>query len=143
MAVSERGAGLEKAPRAGDLARGPKLLFALAVIAALSLLCAPLFVERIDRAAPKPVAGTVDYSAYGSLKGPTPISGQWKLTWLSGAPGPAAGSTQLVDLPGRWSETASTTSPPLPTWAPPVAMGIPALRSSSATSPYSPTWVVM
>ena len=102
MAASEQGAG-EATARAGDLARGPKFLFAVAVIAGLCLLCAPLFVERIDHAAPKPVAGSVDFSAH-PVTGPTPLSGEWRLIWRSGAPGPPAGSTQLVALPGRWSE---------------------------------------
>jgi hypothetical protein len=74
--------------RNSELARGPTLLLALGVIVLLALLCAPLFVESTDRSAPKPVAGAVDYSAYGGLTAPAQLSGQWRLIWRSPPPGP-------------------------------------------------------
>ena len=71
----------------------------------MCLLCAPLFVDSVDRAAPKPVAGRLDFTAYGPLAAPVELSGQWRLVWLSGAPGPPAGTEQLVAAPGRWTNT--------------------------------------
>lgn len=97
--------GVQTAPRARNLARGPRLRFAMAVIALMCLLMAPLFVENIDRAAPKPVGGQVDYSAHGPLTAPVLLGGQWRLVWMSGAPGPPAGTVQMVKAPGRWTDT--------------------------------------
>ena len=102
-------AGVEATPRAtaraGDLARGPRLRFAVAVIVLMCLLMAPLFVESIDRAAPRPTAGRLDFTAHGPLTAPVHLAGEWRLVWLSGAPGPAAGSEQVVVAPGRWTDT--------------------------------------
>ena len=85
--------GVRATPRAkargGDLARGPRLRFAIAVIALMCLLMSPLFVENIDRAAPRPVGGQVDFTAHGPLTAPVLLAGEWRLVWLGGAPGPA------------------------------------------------------
>ena len=110
MTQTEEAAGVRETPRAsaraGDLARGPRLRFAVAVIALMCLLMAPLFIENVDRAAPRPEAGRLDLTAHGPLTAPVQLAGQWKLVWLSGAPGPPAGSAQIVAAPGRWTDTA-------------------------------------
>ena len=99
-AVTDRRA----APQTGVGSRGVRLRFALLVIAILCTFCAPLFVDGIDRSAPKPVAGRVDYAKYGRLTAPVELRGQWRLVWHSGAPGPPAGTERLQLVPGRWSE---------------------------------------
>ena len=100
------GATVAREPaRSGDLARGPRLRFAIAVIAIMCLLMVPLFVESVDHAAPRPEAGRLDFTGYGAISAPVPLAGQWRLVWLSGAPGPRAGTEQIVTAPGRWTDT--------------------------------------
>ncbi|HEY0651327.1 adenylate/guanylate cyclase domain-containing protein [Phenylobacterium sp.] len=83
--------------------RGGVVILALAIIATLCLLLAPIFVTAIDRSAPKPAGGTIDFSRHGPLTAPVELSGQWRLSWLSGPPGPPAGAALMVDVPGLWS----------------------------------------
>ena len=90
-----------------DLTRGPKLLLALAVIVLACLLCAPLFIETLDRAAPQPVGGLADFSRQGGVTQPVILGGQWTLAWRSGAPGPPVGSERPIPVPGRWSDQGS------------------------------------
>ena len=99
-AVNDRRA----APQTGASSRGLRLRFALIVIGVLCALCSPLFIDGVDRTAPKPVAGRVDFSSYGQLKSPVELRGEWRLVWRSGAPGPPAGTERLARVPGRWSE---------------------------------------
>jgi adenylate cyclase len=113
-----RGAGVRETLRAAGLNSGPRrLVYGLATVLLLCLLCAPLFVDTVDHSAPKAVAGVVDLSHRGALNRPIELSGQWTLVWRSGAPGPAAASRSLSVVPGSWSdhqpgETAKAT--PLP-----------------------------
>ena len=100
-----RNAGVRETLRAAGLSSGPRrLLYGLATVLLLCLLCAPLFVDTVDHAAPKAVAGVVDLSHRGPLNTPIELSGQWALVWRSGAPGPAATSRSLSIVPGSWAD---------------------------------------
>jgi adenylate cyclase len=91
--------------RAAGLSSGPRrLLFGLATVILLCALCAPLFVDTVDHAAPKAMAGVVDVSGRGPLSSPIELSGPWRLVWRSGAPGPAVGTERLSIMPGSWAE---------------------------------------
>ena len=92
------------APHTGAGSRGSRLRFALLVIAILCAFCAPLFVDGVDRTAPRSVAGRVDFSSYGPLTVPVELRGQWRLVWHSGPQGPPAGTQRMALVPGRWSE---------------------------------------
>ena len=100
-----RGAGLSETLRAAGVGSGPRrLLFGLATVLLLCALCSPLFVDTVDRAAPKIAAGVIDFSGRGPIKAPVELGGQWRLVWRSGAPGPAAGAERLALVPGAWAE---------------------------------------
>lgn len=85
---------------------GPRsgvVILALGIIATLCLLFAPIFVTSIDRSAPRPAGGAIDFSGHGPLTAPVELSGQWRLNWLSGPPGPPADRSVMVEAPGMWS----------------------------------------
>jgi adenylate cyclase len=73
--------------------------FAILILAVLSLLCAPLFVDVIDHDAPQAKGGVVDFSTAGPLTSPVNLAGEWRFTW--NVP-PKAGATMLVKVPGPW-----------------------------------------
>jgi adenylate cyclase len=85
-------------------------LFAILVLAVLSLLCAPFFVDHIDHGAPRARDGMIDYSRWGPLNRPVELRGEWRLIWHT-APAPEA--TVSVKVPGQWTGPR-TDGPPLP-----------------------------
>ncbi|WP_293905558.1 adenylate/guanylate cyclase domain-containing protein [Phenylobacterium sp.] len=108
MAASERSADLDAASRTGARARTARLRTAMAVVALVCLLCGPLFVETVDRDAPRPVAGRLDLTGYHPLSAPIALAGQWRFVWRTGPPGPPAGSQRFMQMPGSWSDKGSS-----------------------------------
>lgn len=104
--------GIDRAPAPVDTPAGSappparRLLFALLALALLCALCAPFFVDMADHNAPQAQGGVVDYSHYGALEAPAALAGEWRLVWLSAAPGgPPPGTQGLVHAPGFWTGT--------------------------------------
>lgn len=91
-------------PRAGTGDRALRALFALLAVGLLCLVCAPLFLNTIDRSAPQAKGGVINFSRFGSLDRPVPLRGEWKLVWRSGAPGPPPGTERFTKVPGHWSD---------------------------------------
>ncbi|MGZ6018654.1 MAG: adenylate/guanylate cyclase domain-containing protein [Phenylobacterium sp.] len=122
--ANARSGGIHEALRAAGLNSGPRrLLFGLATVILLCVLCAPLFVDNIDHGAPKATAGVIDLSGRGPLNTPVELSGQWRLVWRSGAPGPSGGAQSLSVVPGSWAEKQAA--------APANAARLPALGAAS------------
>jgi len=88
---------------AGAAAGPPRLIYALATVALLCALCAPLFVDTVDHSAPRAANGVVDLSR-NTLRAPVELSGVWTLVWRSGAPGPPAGAARPAQVPGTWTD---------------------------------------
>ncbi|HEX7943624.1 MAG TPA: adenylate/guanylate cyclase domain-containing protein, partial [Phenylobacterium sp.] len=95
-------------PSAG--AQGRRLGLALLVLAALSIICSPFFVDTLNRSAPIVHNGEVSYARWGPLDAPVALQGQWRAQWLT-APTPDA--RFLVKVPGPWntSKAAGQTVP--------------------------------
>jgi adenylate cyclase len=75
------------------------IAYALVILALLTALCAPLFVDLMAEDSPKARAGVVSFAGWGPLDRPVELSGQWRMTWLSA---PAPGATLLMPVPGEW-----------------------------------------
>jgi adenylate cyclase len=110
-----RGTGRARRPRAALW----RLLYSLAAVAILCGLCAPLFVDSVDHGAPAAAGGVIDYSRYGPLTSPAPLSGVWSLVWRSPGPGPGVGAVRPARVPGSWSDP------------PPEGPGLPAAGAAS------------
>src|SRR3954464_12790317 len=104
-------AKVSSAPGAGKSGAGPRLLYALATVALLCALCAPLFVDSVDHSAPRAANGIVDLSHSGPLKAPVELSGVWTLVWRSGAPGPPVTAVRPARVPGIWTDKAPGETP--------------------------------
>jgi PAS domain S-box-containing protein len=89
---------------------GRRLVFALAVLGLLCLVCAPFFADLVDHRAPPVRSGVADYSSYGALKGPSELKGDWRIVWRSA---PAPGATFELRAPGPW-KGAHSRAPTLP-----------------------------
>jgi adenylate cyclase len=73
--------------------------FAIVVLALLTLLCAPFFVDHIDHDAPQARQGVIDYSQFGPLSAPVELKGEWRFVWHT-APAPEA--SLFMAVPGEW-----------------------------------------
>jgi adenylate cyclase len=96
-----------------------RLLYSLAAVALLCALCAPLFIDNVDRDAPAAVGGVIDYSRSGPLTRPVSLGGAWTLVWRSPGPGPGVGAVRAAKVPGSWSDP------------PPAGPGLPDLGAAS------------
>jgi adenylate cyclase len=83
-----------------------RLVYSLGAVAFLCALCAPLFVDTVDHAAPAAVAGVIDYSRTGPLTRPVSLGGVWTLAWRTPGPGPGVGALRPAKVPGVWSDPA-------------------------------------
>src|SRR5690349_2795790 len=79
---------------------GRKLGLALLVLAVLSLICGPFFVDTLDSGAPTARAGAVSFAGYGPLDAPVPLKGEWRARWLSAPDGP---KDVFIAVPGEWA----------------------------------------
>ncbi|WP_295639275.1 adenylate/guanylate cyclase domain-containing protein [Novosphingobium sp.] len=89
-------------------ARG-RLLLAMAALAMMIALVAPLFHDPVDRAAMPVHAGIADFSGYGAFNRPIELSGSWVVTWLGGGTGanrPVVGAQTVLRVPGPWRGAA-------------------------------------
>ncbi|MBX3485276.1 adenylate/guanylate cyclase domain-containing protein [Phenylobacterium sp.] len=89
--------------------RGRKLGLAMVVLAVLSLICGPFFVDALDRSAPEVRDGAVSYAAYGPLTAPVALKGEWRATWLS-APGGTPVDFRIAS-PGEWKGVETPAGP--------------------------------
>ncbi len=89
-------------PPATVAASGRRLGLALLVLAVLSIVCSPFFVDTLDRGAPTVRNGEVSYAGYGPLDAPVALQGQWRAEWLT-APTPQPQFP--IKVPGPWNET--------------------------------------
>ena len=118
--MADRGdfAGLVRLARriSGDavpLARRRQLL-SLILLGLMLGLCVPLFADPIDRDAPTARDGMVSFARWGPLDTPVELRGDWRLTWLGGAPSKVApGSRYSLRIPGQWSELRDSFGVPL------------------------------
>jgi adenylate cyclase len=78
----------------------PRVLYAVLVLGLMLILCAPFFVDVIDRTAPQPQAGEVGFAA--PLEAPVVLGGEWRLSWIGGGDMPA-GTQARVRVPGPWA----------------------------------------
>lgn len=85
--------------------------FAILVLLALCAVSAPMFVDLIQRGAPRATAGRVDFSAIGSLDRPVQLRGEWMLRWRRGA---SALEPVGIMVPGSWAGRKGPTGEPLP-----------------------------
>jgi PAS domain-containing protein len=85
---------------------GRKLGLAMVVLAVLSLICGPFFVDALDRGAPVVHDGAVSYAGYGALTAPVALKGEWRARWLS-TPSGAPADVRLK-VPGEWAGTKTT-----------------------------------
>jgi adenylate cyclase len=90
---------------------GRKLGLAMVVLAVLSLICGPFFVDALDRGAPVVRDGAVSYAGYGPLEAPVALKGEWRARWLSTPNGVPADF--LGKAPGEW-KGAKTAAGPVP-----------------------------
>ena len=89
--------------RRTQLSAARRLLLAIAVLAVLVGIVAPLFSDPLDSHAPPARAGVIDLSRQGTLDRPIALRGQWAMTWLAGPGGPPAGTRMPIAVPGQWS----------------------------------------
>jgi adenylate cyclase len=85
-------------------ARG-RLLLAMAALAMMITLVAPLFHDPVDRAAMPVHDGVADLGGYGAANRPIELSGSWAVTWLGGGTGanrPPVGARAVLRVPGAW-----------------------------------------
>jgi adenylate cyclase len=68
-------------------------------VALLCSLCAPFFVDTVNREGPEARRGVVSYSALGSLTKPVELRGEWRLDWHTA---PAPGASLYLPAPGDW-----------------------------------------
>ena len=89
-------------------------LLSLILLGLMLALCAPLFADRIDRDAPTAHDGFVSFARWGPLDTPVELRGDWRLTWLGGAPSKVApGSRFLIPIPGQWTDLRDAGGHPL------------------------------
>ncbi len=74
-------------------------LFLLAAVALLCALCAPFFVDTVDRQGPKATRGVISYAKVGVLSRPVELKGEWRLDWHTG---PAPSPPVYLKVPGDW-----------------------------------------
>ena len=89
-------------------ARG-RLLLAMATLAMMIALVAPLFHDPVDRAAMPVHDGIADFGGYGAVNRPIELSGSWAVSWLGGGTGanrPAVGTHAVLRVPGPWRGAA-------------------------------------
>eukprot|EP01041_Mallomonas_annulata_P034372 gene34372-57128_t len=92
---------MENQAAARSLASGPlrRRAFLLTAIALLCALCAPFFVDTVDRQGPKATRGVVSYASLGSLSRPVELKGEWRLDWHTA---PAPGARLYIPVPSDW-----------------------------------------
>ena len=83
-------------------------LFLLAAVGLLCALCAPFFVDSIDRQGPEATRGVVSYATSGPLTRPVELRGEWRLEWHST---PVPGANQYAPVPGNWKGVKVGTTP--------------------------------
>jgi len=86
-----------------------QLSYALVVLAILCAICAPLYVNRLERDAPRPVRGVVSYVGWTTWRRPVTLEGQWRMVWRAPTSpgGPRAGDVAYPQVPGGWDTVAS------------------------------------
>ncbi len=82
---------------------GKRLLYSLATLAVLLLLCAPFMIDTTAKGAPQPRAGMVDFSSWGHLKDPVVLEGEWGFDWEDSIDTPETRSVETAVLPGLWT----------------------------------------
>ena len=81
--------GSDPAPAPSDVRAGAapssarRLIFALAALALLCLICAPVFVDLVDHEAPQARDGVIDFGSYGELTSPVGLAGDWRSSPVS------------------------------------------------------------
>ena len=89
-----------------------RVLYAVLVLGLMLVLCAPFFVDVIDRTAPKPRGGEVSYPA--PLEAPVLLGGEWRVTWIGGNEAVPAGAQATVRVPGPWAGARTSDGQRLP-----------------------------
>jgi adenylate cyclase len=89
-----------EAKAASGAPRWRRTALAMLVVALLSVLCTPFFVDQIAHDAPKAQGGVIDFTGFGPLTRPVELDGQWRMTWLTA---PQPGKTLPLEVPGEWS----------------------------------------
>lgn len=117
MAVAEPVAFAAE-PKAPLAPRSPvgRLLFAMGILVALCLCCAPLFVDHLASDGPRARLGAMSFAHWKSWDQAVPLEGDWLLTWrapdLPG--GPQVGDVALAKVPGVWAGLRTAAGAPLP-----------------------------
>ena len=74
-----------------------RFVFAVLLLALLTGLCSPFFIDPIANGAPKARGGEISYAKWGPLKAPVRLAGDWRLVWRT-APAPGA----VITAPCSW-----------------------------------------
>ena len=74
-------------------------IFLLAAIALLCTLCAPFFVDTVDRQGPQASRGVISYASPGSISRPVELKGEWRLDWHTA---PSPGARLYLRVPSDW-----------------------------------------
>jgi adenylate cyclase len=102
--MGEDAAPARKASWLGGASQRRRLAVALLALFGMLAMVAPYFKDTLDTRAPRATHGVLDLSRHGPLSRPIDLSGQWRFVWLAG-PGPAAGTSGWLDVPGFWEGT--------------------------------------